>query len=149
MNRRDEFGAEVMVMKEFEERLKIKKVRPTAMRLLVLETMQRQKSAMSLQDLETTFDKADRITLYRTLKTFEEKGIIHSIEVGTGATKYALCEEGCECAPEDLHVHFFCNACKGTFCLPKSRIPEVSLPERFKPEEARLLIKGVCGSCPG
>ena len=124
-----------------------KQVRPTAMRLLVLKTLQKQKAAVSLQDLEMVFDKADRVTLYRTLKTFEENGLIHSIVDGTGTTKYALCEEGCNCAPEDLHVHFYCQICRETFCLPKSKVPDVPLPEHFVPDEAELLVKGTCAKC--
>lgn len=134
-------------MKELENKLEQKEVRPTAMRLLVLETLQKRTAAMSLQDLEDAFEKADRITLYRTLKTFQEKGLIHSIEDGTGATKYALCQEGCQCAPEDKHVHFYCNSCEDTFCLPDFRIPQVPLPENFSAEETRLLEKGTCASC--
>ncbi|HET8753823.1 MAG TPA: transcriptional repressor [Salinimicrobium sp.] len=134
-------------MNKFENKLEQKKVRPTAMRLLVLETLQKQKAAISLQDLELAFEKADRITLYRTLKTFQKKGLIHSIEDGTGATKYALCQEGCECAPEDMHLHFFCTSCEDTFCLPKLKIPEISLPEGFVPVETNLLVKGVCANC--
>ncbi len=135
------------MIQELESKLKDRHIRPTAMRLLVLETLQKQLAAVSLQDLEAAFEKADRITLFRTLKTFEEKGLIHSIEDGTGATKYALCEEGCECAPEDMHVHFYCNSCEETYCLPKSKVPDVPLPERFQAAEASLLVKGLCGSC--
>ncbi|UJH92923.1 transcriptional repressor [Antarcticibacterium sp. 1MA-6-2] len=136
-------------MKELEKLLTEKKVRATAMRLLVLKTLQKQKFTVSLQDLESVFEKADRITLYRTLKTFERKGLIHSIVDGTGTTKYALCEEGCECAPENMHVHFYCQNCRETFCLPKSKVPEVPLPEHFVSKEAELLVKGVCGKCSG
>ncbi len=135
------------MIKEFENRLFDKQIRPTAMRLLVLETLQKQTAAISLNDLEAAFERADRITLYRTLKTFEEKGLVHQINDGSGAVKYALCEVGCECAPQDLHVHFYCNTCKETFCLPKSKIPEVSLPERFRAEEVNLVVKGICGKC--
>lgn len=135
------------MIRDLEKILNQKQIRPTTMRLLVLETLQKQIAAVSLQDLEAAFEKADRITLYRTLKTFEEKGLIHSIEDGTGITKYALCEEGCVCAPEDLHVHFYCNSCKETFCLPKSKVPDVPLPERFQAEEANLLVKGLCSRC--
>ncbi len=134
-------------MKKLENKLENKKVRPTAMRLLVLDVLQKRKAAVSLQDLEDSFERADRITLYRTLKTFEEKGLIHSIEDGTGTRKYALCQEGCNCAPEDMHVHFFCNVCENTFCLPNSKIPDVSLPQNFQLQETKFLVKGICGSC--
>jgi Fur family ferric uptake transcriptional regulator len=142
-------GEDSIMIKELEDQLNRRQIRPTAMRLLVLETLQQQAAAVSLQDLEAAFEQADRITLYRTLKTFEEKGLVHSIEDGTGVTKYALCEEGCVCAPEDLHVHFFCNNCQETFCLPKVKVPEIQLPGRFQAQEANLLVKGLCEKCGG
>jgi Fur family ferric uptake transcriptional regulator len=55
------------MIKELEKRLKGKKVKPTAMRLLVLETLQKQTAAISLNDLEAAFERADRITLYRNI----------------------------------------------------------------------------------
>ncbi|WP_018480034.1 Fur family transcriptional regulator [Pontibacter roseus] len=135
------------MLKNLDKLLQDKNIRPTAMRLLALEYISSQQTAVSLSDLEAAFHRADRITLYRTLKTFEEKGLVHSIMDGTGSVKYALCEEGCECAPEDLHVHFFCNKCRETICLPMLRIPKIPLPDNFKQEEASLVIKGTCGRC--
>ena len=136
------------MIKELEIKLKQKGIRPTAMRLLVLETLSGLEAAVSLSDLEEVFEKSDRVTLYRTLKTFQENGLVHSIDDGTGAPKYALCEEGCECNIEqDLHVHFHCRICRETFCLPKYKIPDIDLPGEFIPEEANLVVKGVCGKC--
>ena len=130
-----------------ENRLERQGIKPTAMRLLVLEYLLQQKAAVSLKEVEDAFEKADRITLYRTLKTFEEKGLVHHVEDGSGATKYALCEEGCQCAPEDLHVHFHCNSCQKTFCLPKVGIPSLQLPALFNLQEINLTAKGVCADC--
>ncbi|WP_035455170.1 Fur family transcriptional regulator [Algoriphagus terrigena] len=136
------------MIKELEDKLKQKDIRPTAMRLLVLEALVVQKAAISLSDLEKTFEKSDRVTLFRTLKTFQENGLVHSIDDGTGAPKYALCAEGCNCDIErDLHVHFHCRVCSETFCLPKYKIPEIELPSMFKGEEANLVVKGICGKC--
>jgi len=133
---------------QLENKLNNKSIRPTAMRLLVLEAMTNQQAAVSLSDLEKQFEKSDRITLYRTLKTFQEKGIVHSIDDGTGAPKYALCEDDCSCdIDRDLHVHFHCKVCSETFCLPKYKIPEINLPARFQAEEANLVVKGVCSLC--
>jgi Fur family ferric uptake transcriptional regulator len=39
--------------------------------------------------------------------------------------------------------------CGETFCLPKSRIPEIPLPEYFRAEEVNLVMKGVCARCAG
>ncbi|TCC99277.1 Fur family transcriptional regulator [Pedobacter hiemivivus] len=136
------------MIKEAESRLKAKQINPTAMRLLVLEFLTKQSAAISLNDLEKGMAPSDRITLYRTLKTFEEKGLVHSIEDGSGATKYALCDEDCDAENHhDLHVHFYCNNCRETFCLPNTSIPEMALPEGFKQQEMNLIIKGVCKVC--
>jgi len=118
------------------------------MRLLVLDYLLNQTSAISLNNLETYFLRSDRITLYRTLKTFEEKGLVHRIEDGSGSVKYALCPEDCSTEEHhDLHVHFFCNQCQETFCLPKSTIPEIILPEKFKTLQVNLIAKGTCAKC--
>lgn len=131
-----------------ENILTAKGVNPTAMRLLVLEYLQQQSSAVSLQQLEKDFIHADRTTLYRTLKTFAEKGLIHSITDGSGATRYALCMDACaEGEHQDLHLHFFCTRCGETFCLPKTQVPEVVLPQHFRMEELSLIAKGICDRC--
>ncbi|PRY13836.1 Fur family ferric uptake transcriptional regulator [Pontibacter ummariensis] len=134
--------------KELESQLNERNIKPTAMRLLVLDFLLNQQTAVSLNELEASFHRADRITLYRTLKTFEEKGLVHGIEDGTGSVKYALCDDTCQPQEhQDLHVHFHCRQCAETYCLPKSRVPEIPLPGSFLPEEVNLVVKGVCGSC--
>jgi len=138
------------MLQDLDKTLQQKGIRPTTMRLLVLDYLLQQSAAVSLSDLETYFYRADRVTLYRSLKTFEEKGLVHHIDDGSGAVKYAICPE--ECSPQehhDLHVHFFCNQCRETFCLPKSRIPDIPLPDNFKTEEVNLMVKGTCGRCSG
>jgi Fur family ferric uptake transcriptional regulator len=135
-------------MKEtFENTLERNNIKPTAMRLLVLESLNKQQNAVSITDIEADFEKVDRITLYRTLKTFEEHKLIHSIDDGTGVPKYALCEEGCECKPKDLHLHFHCNQCKRTYCLTELHIPEIKLPRKFVADEINLVVSGLCDRC--
>jgi Fur family ferric uptake transcriptional regulator len=130
------------------QKLADKSINPTAMRLLVLDFLLNQSNAISLSDIEKGLMPADRITIYRTLKTFEEKGLVHAIDDGTGAPKYALCLDECSAnAHQDTHVHFFCVTCKETFCLPDSKIPGITLPAKFSPLEMNLLVKGVCSNC--
>ncbi len=132
---------------KFEGRLINNSIRPTAMRLMILKHFTEQGKALSLKDLEFTFDYADKSTLFRTLKTFEEKKIIHRIEDGSGVIKYALCLESCNCELNDLHYHFHCLNCENTFCLTKLNIPKIELPKNFKIQQANMVIKGLCESC--
>ncbi len=132
---------------ELENTLQARKIQPTAMRLLVLEELVSRKMAVSLGDLEAALEKSDRVTLYRTLKTFQKHKLVHSIEDGTGSVKYALCAEDCECVPADLHAHFHCNKCNATFCLNDYHLPAISLPRKFVLQEMSMVIKGLCEQC--
>ena len=132
---------------ELEKKLRSRKIHPTAMRILVLNELEKSDSAMSLNELETHFERADKTTLYRTLKTFQKHKLVHSIEDGTGSIKYALCEEDCQCMPAESHLHFHCNKCGLTFCMKEFNLPEVKLPVDFKPQEANFIVKGLCDKC--
>ena len=130
-----------------EQLLKNKRIKPTASRILVLRYLLERSSAISLKNLEVDLYPADKSTLFRTLKTFEKQKIIHSIDDGTGITKYALCLESCECALADQHFHFHCINCEETFCLNQQGMPGIQLPPNFSIISANLVIKGVCGNC--
>lgn len=130
-----------------EDRLTKRDIKPTAMRELVLKVLTEQKTAISLSDLEHQFEKADKVTLYRTLKTFEENKLIHSIDDGSGSIKYALCLESCMCHPKDLHVHFKCIRCNQTYCLKDIPVPGIVLPSGFALESINMVVKGVCINC--
>ena len=134
-------------MKETDKKLKIRNIKPTAMRELVLKVLTEQDRAISLADLEQKFDNADKTTLYRTLKTFEENKLIHSIDDGTGSIKYALCKDSCECHPNDLHVHFLCTKCNQTYCLSDISVPSINLPSSFSLESVNMVVKGICSVC--
>lgn len=137
-------------MTDIEKTLENKGVRPTAMRILIYKYLAEKEVAIALTDMENAFSKADRTTLYRTLKTFEEKRIVHQIDDGTNISKYALCEPGCNCKMEqDLHLHFHCDSCDETVCLTEHKIPHINLPDGFVAENANLVIKGICDKCSG
>ncbi len=125
-----------------------KGIRPTAMRLMTYKRLAELEVAISLGDLEKDFKVSERSTLFRTMKAFEEKGIVHQIEDGTGIIKYALCEENCECeVGNDLHLHFHCNNCNETVCLTEHKIPHISLPDGYITEDINLVVKGICEKC--
>lgn len=128
--------------------LQAKGIAPTTMRILVLEYLQKQTAAISLQNLERDFQYSERTTLYRTLKTFEEKGLIHTINISTEATKYALCADACKAGNHyDLHLHFYCYSCQHTYCLPRHQVPDLSLPGNYVLKELSLVAKGICENC--
>ncbi|WP_034888688.1 Fur family transcriptional regulator [Gillisia sp. Hel_I_29] len=137
-------------MEKIVKKLESKGIRPTAMRLMTYKRLAQLKVAISLGELEKNFERSERSTLFRTMKTFEEKGIVHQIEDGTGIIKYALCEEDCECeVGNDLHLHFHCNNCNETVCLTENKIPHINLPDGYITEDINLVVKGICERCSG
>lgn len=128
--------------------LETRSVKPTVMRLLVLDLLLKQKTVISHTDLEEHFDKVDKSTLYRTLKTFQQHKVIHRIDDGTGAVKYAVGNDDCQCGSEDLHLHFHCLQRQRTFCLTDYHVPVVPpLPRNYVLNEVSLVLKGLCDEC--
>jgi Fur family ferric uptake transcriptional regulator len=104
--------------------------------------------ALKHGDIEKHLDNLDRVTIYRTLQAFTEKGIIHSIPSSDGTTRYALCHGACtEGHHHDNHVHFFCRECEATQCLDHVEIPKVQLPKGFAADQIEMLISGICDQC--
>ncbi|RBA44924.1 MULTISPECIES: Fur family transcriptional regulator [Weeksellaceae] len=134
-------------MTELEKILLQKAIKPTAIRLLVVEKLLKQQYAVSHKELAEQFEKADNITLFRTLKVFLEYKLVHTIDDGSGVIKYALCQSGCNCNLSELHTHFYCTDCKHTFCLTETEIPNIEVPQNFKLDGANLVLKGKCDKC--
>lgn len=112
---------------------------------LFLETA----GALAHADIEKNTDAAfDRVTVYRTLQTFVDKGIIHLIPTTDNSILYALCRHNCEEGEHhDNHVHFICNNCEKTICLDDVTVPAVKLPKGFSPTQAAMIVSGICLDC--
>ncbi|WP_226389682.1 Fur family transcriptional regulator [Penaeicola halotolerans] len=136
-------------MSEAVSILKDNQLRITACREEVLGAFLDKGSALSHGDLELLFQETfDRVTIYRTLKTYLDAGIIHKVLDDSGAAKYALCKETCEHGHHHHeHVHFKCSVCGETNCIESVSIPDIKLPAGYVLEEANLLVQGKCAKC--
>ena len=93
-------------------------------------------------------EKFDRVTVYRTLQVFVDKGIIHTIPTPDNSIKYALCKDECtEGHHHDHHIHFQCKECGNTYCLDEVSTPDIKLPKGYSPEQIEVVISGVCKNC--
>lgn len=121
----------------------------TAGRKKILELFLNNAGALSHGDIEQKAgEKFDRVTVYRTLQAFMEKGIIHNIPTADNSILYALCKDECtEGHHHDDHVHFICNECGNTVCLENVTIPVVKLPKGFTSTQVDVVVSGVCKGC--
>ena len=121
----------------------------TESRKTILDLFLKSSGALAHADIEKeTLAAFDRVTVYRTLQSFVEKGIIHTIPTTDYSILYALCKDDCEEGyHHDNHVHFICSHCNKTICLEDVTVPVVKLPKGFEPVHAEMVVKGVCDDC--
>ncbi len=129
--------------------LKKNQLSVTEGRKKILELFLHNEGALAHADIEKkTGEIFDRVTVYRTLNTFVEKGIIHLIPTTDNSILYALCKDNCEAGHHhDNHVHFICDVCNKTICLDEVTVPDVMLPKGFTPSHAEMVVTGVCNDC--
>src|SRR5690554_5489211 len=125
------------------------RLKKTGPRISVLSILTSREVATSQPELEQMLGKeVDRVTLYRTLSTFEKSGIIHKILDLNGTANYALCSALCTSEKHtDEHVHFNCTVCLNIYCMDDIQIPAVSVPKGFEASSKNLIIFGSCDHC--
>ena len=121
----------------------------TESRKKILDLFLETDGALAHADIEkNTASAFDRVTVYRTLQTFVEKGIIHQIPTTDNSILYALCKHNCEQGHHhDDHVHFICSNCDKTICLDEVTVPEVKLPKNFTKQQSAMVVTGICEDC--
>ena len=131
------------------ETLKKNQLSITDSRKKILELFMRANGALAHADIEhQSGTEFDRVTIYSTIQTFVEKGIIHTIPTADNSVRYALCKD--QCSPghhHDDHVHFMCDACGTTYCLDHVVVPAIILPIGFTVTQTDVIISGICKNC--
>ena len=132
---------------ELKNILKKHRLRITECRTDVLKFSLNQNRAFSFKNMEDAFQQYDRVTLYRTLNSFTENGLLHKIPSDTGTVNYGLCSTSCSPkSHKHEHIHFQCNSCGKTECLPKKNIPHVDIAG-YVIEEVNMIVSGICSKC--
>ncbi|MEJ7766682.1 MAG: transcriptional repressor [Chitinophagaceae bacterium] len=135
--------------KQISHILKRNQLSVTGSRKRILELFLANNGALAHGDIEKkTGEKFDRVTVYRTLQSFLDKGIIHSIPTADNAIRYALCKDDCSQGHHhDNHIHFLCIGCGNTICLDDVNLPAVKLPKGFRGEQMEVVVSGKCKDC--
>ncbi|MEP2025634.1 MAG: transcriptional repressor [Reichenbachiella sp.] len=132
-----------------QEILKKHSLRITDCRLDVLEFFINQKRALSQKDLEDTLTDYDRVTLYRTLHSFIDSGVLHKIPNDNGIASYGICFD--TCSPDSHqhdHVHFKCTTCGQLECIEEHiQLPAFKLPKDYRAQSVDIIVNGICQKC--
>ncbi len=84
-----------------------------------------------------------RDTIYRTLATLEEQGLIHKAEILSSRGRYD--------ANMDHHHHFICTVCGRVHDFYSPTLDDLPIPRSVasfgRVESAQVQLRGICTSC--
>ncbi len=125
------------------------KLKATPVRLLVLSTLRSAPKPLTVKDLLKALSKKDSsidtVTVYRTLKSFEDADIVRSLSLGADALSYELAD--------DHHHHIVCLRCglvEGFELCAFTRLGDEILKnsKKFKTiSKHSFELFGTCSSC--
>ena len=137
-------------MSKTTELLRTSGLRRTSAREALLQVLDEAGRPLSHQDIlkrRRGSESFDRVTVYRTLETLQEVGLLHRIQ-GTDGT-WRFCRHKSEsprkCAGN--HIHFLCARCDQMSCLPEQPLPWVSAPAGATIHSKQLVVHGLCAAC--
>jgi Fur family ferric uptake transcriptional regulator len=139
-----------MNMKEIKYWLKPYGLKLTLPRLKVLEIFLSNNKAVTYAELlRLTEQVFDRVTVYRTLRAFEDLGIIHRIVGINSSVIYALTiiSKADKKKPHQQHLHFSCIKCNGVYCLDDQLVPSITLPDIYEVHSLSMMVTGICHIC--
>ena len=136
-----------MTQQECTELLTLHGIKPTANRIVVVRALAQAGRPLTLTELEYQILSIDKSGVFRALTLFREHHLVHVIEDGGDGVRYELCHSHSDHEDDDLHVHFFCEQCRRTFCLKQIQVPVVPLPDGFKLNSINYVLKGLCPEC--
>jgi len=123
------------------------KISETPFRKEVIDIFMKHDSAIPISTLIAELKDYNRITLYRTIKVFIEKGIIHEIAISGEESNYALCKEDCKVKDHHhQHVHFKCKKCGNIFCVEIEKFPTIEL-KGYSIDQLEIQASGICKNC--
>ncbi|MBN2754340.1 MAG: transcriptional repressor [Candidatus Goldbacteria bacterium] len=130
--------------KEVAALLKGKKIRPSVIRVKVLKYLLDKRNHPTadrlFNSLENEIPTLSRTSIYNTLKTFLEEGIVSEITIEDGISRYD--------AFTGRHGHFICEKCGGVSdfnvkcatCVPEWL-------KGYKVTQEHVYLKGLCPEC--
>jgi Fur family ferric uptake transcriptional regulator len=135
------------------QRLRAAGLRITPVRLRVLETLGACRAPLNAQEVaERLGNRLDRVTLYRTLNTFVERGLAHRVDPGDRIYRFSLTAASAPEGATHSHPHLVCDECGTVECLEDAEVlvrPKRAAGRRssFRLTQKDAVLHGTCGEC--
>jgi len=127
--------------------LKSAKLYCTAGRVAVLRILLRANKPLRQDEIAGRLGKKsfDKVTIYRTLESLLEVGLVHNAFLDERARHFEL---ACNCSNTQCHPHFTCTSCGSTHCLTEMAIPKVKGTHKgFLIHRQQTRLEGLCPAC--
>ena len=127
--------------------LKAAKLYRTECRTATLKVLLKISKPLSQGQIALRLDKShfNKATIYRTLESFCEVGLVHKVFVHKRAVHFELADR---CTAAQCHPHFTCKSCGATRCLTGLSVPIVEgLKEGFVIHRQQIRLEGLCPLC--
>jgi len=121
----------------------------TSQRLAVLNILLKATTPLSVNTIRQSLGtkaNIDKVTIYRILSLFRQRGIIREIASVGGANYFEMAT-----LENPLHPHFSCRNCGAFTCLaplPFTQAPELILSKNdYSIDHIEINISGLCACC--
>lgn len=135
---------------DYNSILKNSEIPATPNRLKILEIVGNNNRPLSAQDIFETLSRSEeinRVTVYRILDLFVEKGVIDRISSGERSFHYGLAPN----KNHPSHPHFYCRICGNLECLDSKgiffEIDEFMRTFSGIIEKVEFRLDGICKTC--
>lgn len=132
---------------DHSEELKKAHIAVTSARLATMELFENHDTPIDAQHVIDHLQKKlgiDRVTGFRILNSFTEKGLLRKVDFGDGKGRYEL-------ATEEDHHHLICENCGKIEAIPDTVIPEmekkIEKTHNFLIKRHSLEFFGLCSDC--
>ena len=123
----------------------------TTQRLAVLKILQQATQPISINDLREKLDaetRINKVTVYRIMSLFKEKGIVRDISTAGGAVFFEMAT-----ADYPVHPHFSCKNCGMLSCLTPLTFSQarrfLAIMDNVNAEHIEINLAGLCKECRG
>lgn len=120
------------------------KVRPSVHRLAVLEYVANRMTHPTAEEIFSNiildFPSVSKTTVYNSLHTLVEAGIIKELDMENSSTRYDL-------ALQTPHSHFRCRRCGTIFDMALPAGLDGIVKTGFKVDSTELYFAGICPGC--
>ncbi len=123
--------------------------RITSQRDLIADILERARRPLTASEVLKRATQTDpsigRATVFRTLQTFQEIGIVTHVTLSGNQSGYLLC------AVADHHHHLICKVCDTVVDLEEADVApflaHIESKHRFQVDHASFDIYGICAHC--